>query len=107
VATLGAVVTTPAGVPVARGQSQRVTAAPAGKMLREGFRTDFDLSRLTPGRYVLTLEAASGRDRKRTTTRQIPFRHRRIAGFLSGALTGHTTARYERCKGCEREHSVQ
>jgi hypothetical protein len=73
VATLGAVITTPEGVPVARGQSQRVTAAPAGKMLREGFRTDFDLSLLAPGRYVLTLEAASGRDRKRTTTRQIPF----------------------------------
>ena len=46
-------------------------AAPAGQMPREGFRTDFDLARLTPGRYVLTIEAAAGRDRKRTATRQI------------------------------------
>ena len=73
VATLAAAITTPEGVPVARLQSQRVTAAPAGKMLREGFRTDFDLLRLTPGRYVLTIEAASGRDRKRTATKQIPI----------------------------------
>ena len=73
VATLGGAITTLEGVPVARGQGQRVSAAPAGKMLREGFRTDFDLSRLAPGRYVLALEATSGRDRKRTATKQIPI----------------------------------
>ena len=73
VATVGGAITTPEGVPLVRGQSQRVAAAPAGKMLREGFRTDFDLSRLTPGRYVVMIEGASGRDRKRTVTRQIPI----------------------------------
>ncbi len=72
-ATLGGVVATLEGVPVAKGQSQRVSAAPTGKMLREGFRTDFDLSRLTPGRYLLFLEAGLGRDRKKTVTRQIPI----------------------------------
>lgn len=73
VATLGGALTTLEGIPVARGQSQRVSSAAEGKMLREGFRTDFDLSRLAPGRYVLALEATSGRDRKRTATRQIPI----------------------------------
>ncbi len=73
VATFGGGIATLDGAIILRGQSQRVSAAPAGKMLREGFRTDFDLSRLTPGRYVLMIEAASGRDRKRAATKQIPF----------------------------------
>ena len=44
-----------------------------GKMLREGFRADFDLSPLKPGRYLLALEARSTRNKQRTVARQIPF----------------------------------
>ena len=73
VATLTSAITNSAGAIVVRGQSQRVSGEPAGKSLREGFRTDYDLSKLTPGHYVLTLEARAGRDQKRTATRQIPF----------------------------------
>jgi len=73
VATLTAAVTNSGGAIVARGQSQRVSGEPAGKSLREGFRTDFDLSKLTPGNYVLTLEARAGRNGSKAVTRRIPF----------------------------------
>lgn len=73
VAALTSAITNSAGAVVGRGKAQKVTGEPAGKSLREGFRTDFDLSTLTPGSYVLTLEASAGRDGKRTATRQIPF----------------------------------
>ena len=73
VATLTAAITNAAGTVVARGQTQRVSGEPAGKSLREGFRADFDLTRLTPGNYVLTVEARTPSDRKRVATRQIPF----------------------------------
>lgn len=73
VATLAAAISSPTGETVARGQSQRILGEPAGKTLREGFRTDFDLTRLKPGSYVLTLEARTSSDRKKVATRQIPF----------------------------------
>lgn len=72
VAAMTGRITTPAGDVVASGKPQRVTSAPAGKSLRESFRTDFDLARVTPGSYVLTLEARVPGER-RTVTRQIPF----------------------------------
>ena len=73
VAALTSAITNAAGAVIVRGQTQRVSGEPAGESLREGFRTDFDLSKLTPGSYVLTLEARAGRGQKRTVTRQIPF----------------------------------
>lgn len=73
VAALTGRITTPAGDVVASGKPQRVAADPAGKSLRESFRTDFDLSRVKPGSYVLTLEARASRDGKKIVTRQIPF----------------------------------
>jgi len=66
-------ITTSAGAVVATGKPQRVTAAPAGKSLLEGFRTDFDLQGVKPGSYVLTLEARAGRNGSKPVTRQIPF----------------------------------
>jgi hypothetical protein len=73
VATLTSTITTPAGAVVARGQAKKVVGQAAGKSLREGFRTDFDLAKLTPGSYVLTLEARAGRGAKDAVTRKIPF----------------------------------
>ena len=73
VATLTSTVTNTAGAVVARGQPKKVAGQAAGKSLREGFRTDFDLAKLTPGMYVLTLEARAGRSAKDAVTRQIPF----------------------------------
>ncbi len=72
IATLASTIANAAGAVVARGQVQKVIGEPAGKSVREGFRSDFDLSKLTPGSYVLTLEARAGRERK-AVTRQIPF----------------------------------
>ena len=72
VATLASSVTNSAGAVVASGKVQKVRGDAAGKSLREGFRTDVDLSKLTPGSYVLTLEAR-GRNGKKPVTRQIPF----------------------------------
>ena len=73
VATLTSTITTPAGAVVVRGQAKKVVGDAAGKSLREGFRTDFDLAQLTPGMYVLTLEARAGRGAKDAVTRQIPL----------------------------------
>ncbi|HEX5110987.1 MAG TPA: hypothetical protein VFV95_21190 [Vicinamibacterales bacterium] len=73
VATLAAGIISPTGEIVARGQSQRVSAEGAGKTLREGFRTDVDLSRLTPGQYVLALEGRHESNRGKTVRRQIPL----------------------------------
>jgi hypothetical protein len=73
VATLTSSITSPAGAVVVRGQSKKVVGDAAGKSLREGFRTDFDLSTLTPGSYVLTLDARAGRGVKDAVTRKIPF----------------------------------
>ena len=73
VAAMTGRITTPTGDVVASAKPQRVAAGPAGKTLRESFRTDFDLTRVKPGSYVLTLEARAGRDQKRTVSRQIPF----------------------------------
>jgi VWFA-related protein len=73
VATLEATIA-PIGGGVARqAKGQRVSAEAVGKIAREGFRTDFDLTRLQPGGYVLTLEGRSPKDRKRIVSRQIPF----------------------------------
>ncbi len=72
-ATLRAVIATMDGTVVAQGKSERITTAMSGPMVREGFRTDFDLSRLTPGRYLLALEASPGGNRQKTVSRQIPF----------------------------------
>jgi hypothetical protein len=58
---------------IATGTPQRLGAAPAGKSLRESFRTDFDLARVQPGTYVLTLEGRVPQERNKTVTRQIPF----------------------------------
>jgi hypothetical protein len=41
--------------------------------LREGFRVDFDLSRISAGSYVLELEARSSDTGSRVVKRQIPF----------------------------------
>jgi hypothetical protein len=73
VATLRSTITNSAGAVVARSQAKKVVGDAAGKSLREGFRTDFDLAKLTPGMYVLTLEARAGRSAKDAVTRQIPF----------------------------------
>jgi hypothetical protein len=73
VATLTSTVTNSAGAVVARSQAKKVVGDAAGKSLREGFRMDFDLAKLTPGMYVLTLEARAGRSAKDAVTRQIPF----------------------------------
>jgi hypothetical protein len=73
VATLTSTITTPEGAVVVRGQAKKVAGNAAGKSLREGFRTDFDLAKLTPGNYVLMLEARAGRSAKDVVTRQIPF----------------------------------
>jgi len=72
-ASLNATVATPSGEVILRGQGQRVSVDAVDEMLREGFRTDFDLTVLKPGPYVLTLEAQSPVDRKKTVRRQIPF----------------------------------
>lgn len=72
-ATLRAGISTMDGVVVAQGQTQRLSVEESGKMVREGFRTDFDLSRLAPGRYLIALEASTTGDRKKTISRQIPF----------------------------------
>ena len=73
VATLTSTITDSAGAVVVRSQARKVVGQAAGKSLREGFRTDFDLAKLTPGNYVLTLEARAGRGAKDAVTRQIPF----------------------------------
>lgn len=73
VAALTTAITNSSGAVIVRGKAQKVAGEAAEKSLREGFRTDFDISKLTPGQYVLTLEARAGRDQKRTATRQIPF----------------------------------
>jgi Ca-activated chloride channel family protein len=72
-ASLNAMVATPSGDVILRGQAQRVSADPVGEMLREGFRTDFDLTAVKPGPYVLTLDAQSPVEKKKTVRRQIPF----------------------------------
>ena len=72
-ASLAATIVTRDGSVVAREQAKLVTEEPADEMLRRGYRVDFDLSRLTPGPYVLTLEARSPQVRNRIATRQIPF----------------------------------
>jgi hypothetical protein len=72
-ASLNATVATPFGDVILRGQGLRVSVDAVDEMLREGFRTDFDLTALKPGPYVLTLEAQSPVDRKKTVRRQIPF----------------------------------
>ena len=72
-ASLNATVATPSGEVILRGQGQRVSIDAVDEMLREGFRTDFDLTAVTPGSYVLTLDAQSPVDRKKTVRRQIPF----------------------------------
>ena len=73
VATLTSTISSPAGAVVVRGQAKKVIGQAAGKSLREGFRTDFDLAKLTPGNYVLTIEARAGRGAKDAVTRSIPF----------------------------------
>jgi VWFA-related protein len=56
---------------------RRVTARSAGIPGRGpgayGFRADIPLAGLTPGTYVLTLEARSARQRNKPVTRQVPF----------------------------------
>ncbi len=73
VATLTSTITSRTGAVVVRGQAKKVVGQAAGKSLREGFRTDFDLAKLTPGNYILTLEARAGRGAKDAVTRKIPF----------------------------------
>ena len=73
VATLTSTIVSDTGAVVARGQAKKVVGQAAGKSLREGFRTDFDLAKLTPGSYVLTLEARAGRGAKDVVTRKVPF----------------------------------
>jgi hypothetical protein len=63
----------PTGAFVARGQGGRVTVDVDRDALREGFRFDFDLSRISPGSYVLLLEARSSESGSRVVKRQIPF----------------------------------
>lgn len=72
-ASLDATVATPSGEVILRRQGQRVSADPVDDVLREGFRTDFDLTAVKPGPYVLTLDAKSPVDRKKAIRRQIPF----------------------------------
>jgi hypothetical protein len=72
-ATVIGTISTTAGVFLGRGQSERVTIDADRTSLREGFRTDFDLSRMTPGSYILTLEARSSDTGSRVVKRQIPF----------------------------------
>ena len=72
-ATVTGAITTATGAFVARGQGDRVTADADRNALREGFRIDFDLSRVAPGSYVLTLEARSSETGSRVVRRQIPF----------------------------------
>lgn len=66
-------ISTPAGDVVVSSKPRRLSGSPVGKTLRESYRTDFDLSRVTPGSYVLTLDASSTRNRKKVVSRQIPF----------------------------------
>jgi len=73
VAAVTGTITTPSGAFVARGETSKVTADIERSALREGFRTDFDLSRISPGAYVLTLEARSSETGGRVVRRQIPF----------------------------------
>ncbi len=73
VASVVGTITTPAGAFVVRGQTSKVTAEIERSALQEGFRTDFDLSRVSPGTYVLTLEARSSETGGRVVRRQIPF----------------------------------
>jgi len=61
------------GAFVARGQSGRVAVDVDREALREGFRFDFDLSRISPGSYVLLLEGRSSESGSRVVRRQIPF----------------------------------
>lgn len=72
-ATVTGAITTAAGAFVGRGQGDRVTVDADRTALREGFRIDFDLSRVVPGSYVLTLEARSSETGGRVARRQIPF----------------------------------
>ena len=66
--------TTLDGAVVATTEGTRVSTASAGKSLREGFRTEFSLASLKPGRYVLTVAARSSMDEQRDpVSRQIPF----------------------------------
>ncbi len=71
--TMSASISRPGGEIVGRATGKRVDGGVVGKTLREGYRTDVDLSRLTPGPYVLTLEARTPSERTRVATRQIPF----------------------------------
>jgi hypothetical protein len=66
-------VATAGGAVVERAQGGRVMVDADRTSLREGFRTDFDLSRVSPGSYVLTLEARSSETGGRVVRRQIPF----------------------------------
>jgi len=73
-AALRAGIATMDGTIVAQARIQRLSVATSGKIVREGFRADFDLARLAPGRYVLALEASpSSRNRQKAVSRQIPF----------------------------------
>jgi hypothetical protein len=73
VASVTATLTTAAGGFVARAQGERVLSEPDGRNAREGFRMDFDLARVSPGRHVLTIEARSSQTGTRTVRRQIPI----------------------------------
>jgi len=72
-ATVTGGIISPTGAFVARGQADRVTVDADRDALREGFRFDFDLSRISPGSYVLLLEARSSESGSRVVRRQIPF----------------------------------
>jgi VWFA-related protein len=73
VATLTGTITTAGGTFVTRSQGVRVTVDADRSALREGFRSDFDLSRVAPGAYVLSIEARSSETGGRLVRRQIPF----------------------------------
>lgn len=72
-AILSAAISSSAGAVIAAVVAGRVDVEQDDGFVREGFRADFDLSRLAPGSYVLTLEARSNQTGKRTVTRQVPF----------------------------------
>jgi VWFA-related protein len=74
VASLSATMTDTAGVVVMRGRSERVRAESLpDRKVREGFRSNFDLTGVAPGSYVVSLEARSTETGRRTVRRQIPF----------------------------------
>jgi len=61
------------GTVVAQGQIQRLSVAPSDTKVREGFRADFDVSRLAPGRYLLAIETSPQGNRQKTVSRQLPI----------------------------------